>query len=377
MDSFPDLPLAHAARLELAEAHADRADFTTAIKLLNETLDKEPAADLADKVRLRLAMCHLALTNRKAALAQFEAVARNPQSGFVGPAQYRAAECLLDMGDTNAAVQHLVVFRDQEAFQNIGEISDRALLRLGHAYFRLKQWDEGRRALEQLLAKFGDSPWAPEARYALGWESRRQQKHAEALEACTAAAASMNADTAARALLLAGIVQVEQKHYDEALTVLATVPEKNGAADLSALALLEAAHAAQQLKQPEQAEKLLHQLLKEHPDSKWAATARERLKADAKAPAPHELAEAVQLLTPDLASPAPFDPFGQQQSDQPSLDDPTEEPSLATALARVPPEPAMPAPPLRIVVPEPFEYYEDVRNSIPADEERLPTREKK
>ncbi|TMQ30713.1 MAG: tetratricopeptide repeat protein, partial [Planctomycetota bacterium] len=58
IDSFPDLPLAVEARLELAELLAAREEFPAAINLLDQALDKEPPPDMASRIRLRLGMCH-------------------------------------------------------------------------------------------------------------------------------------------------------------------------------------------------------------------------------------------------------------------------------------------------------------------------------
>src|SRR5262249_10497991 len=132
--AFADLPLATDARFELAELLADRGEHDPAIKLLNEALDKEPPAELTEKVRLRLGGCYAAKKDAKQALAQFEAVAQNPKSPVAGQARYRAGECALALGQPDAAVKHLAVFRDQGPFQNLPGLTDRALLRLGHAY---------------------------------------------------------------------------------------------------------------------------------------------------------------------------------------------------------------------------------------------------
>ena len=79
IDGFPDLALATEARFELAELLAERNEHDAAVKLLNEALDKEPSADLTEKIRLRLGGIHAAKGNLKAALAQFDAVAYEPQ----------------------------------------------------------------------------------------------------------------------------------------------------------------------------------------------------------------------------------------------------------------------------------------------------------
>ena len=55
----------------------------------------------------------------------------------------------------NIQANKLVIFRDNGAFHNIPQVSDRALLRLGHALSELKQWDASRQAFETLVAMRG------------------------------------------------------------------------------------------------------------------------------------------------------------------------------------------------------------------------------
>jgi cellulose synthase operon protein C len=369
IDAFPDTPLAVEARLELAEAQADREDFAPAVKLLAEAIDREPPAEMTDRLRLRLGMCQMGRGDLKAALTQFNAVAARADSPWAGQGHYRSAECLMQAGDWKGAVEHLALFRDKEAFQNLGGLSDRALLRLGHALARLQQWDKSREAFEQLIARFDDSPWVNAARYGIGWVWQRQQEYDKAIAAYTPAASDANTETGVRSRVQIGICLFEQKKYAEAAAKFEEAAQPLFA-DLGALALLAAAAAHDRLKEREQAEKLLQRVLHDVPDSPWATAARQRLKPG-NAPPPHELPEAVRLLTPDL-DPAPLDPLGQPQSDRASLDDPTEEQSLAAALNRAPPERAAPAPPLRLVVPDPYENHRAVQNKIPADDDHLP-----
>src|SRR5439155_23150036 len=165
LEAFPDLPLAHDARLELGELLAERGDTAAAVKVLHDALDKEPPAALAARVRLRMGAGELARGDVQEALRQFEVVARDADTAVSGPGHLRAAECLLRVGRWAEGVAHLVVFRDQEALQTVAGLSDRALVQLGHALGRLNQWDESRRAYEQVAARFGESSWLHQVRY--------------------------------------------------------------------------------------------------------------------------------------------------------------------------------------------------------------------
>src|SRR5262249_15535456 len=149
--------------------------------LLQEALEKEPPADLTDKIKVRLGTALLDRGIRKtlvakkklatpglpvrdkavaekeladgqedikAAQEQIQPVAENPKSPVVAHAVYREAESLLHQGKADEAIKRLVRFRDFGPFQNLPGLSDRALLRLGHALGEAKQWDASRQAYE-------------------------------------------------------------------------------------------------------------------------------------------------------------------------------------------------------------------------------------
>jgi TolA-binding protein len=280
IDAFPDLPLAAGdARLELAELLAERGDNDAAIKLLREALDKEPSAELTDKICLRLGACCFDKGDGKEGLAQFMRVAQNAKSPLLAQAHYRAGEALLQAGDYAEAVKHLAVFRDQQPFQNVPGVTDRALLRLGQAYAQLKQWDQSRQAHEQVVSRFGNGPWVNEARYGVGWAWQNQKQYDNAVNAYTQVANSTATELGAKAQLQIGLCRLEQKKLPEATTALLVVPFTYDYPELSAVALVEAARAFAELKQQDQATRLLQRVIKDHPESQWAKVAKERLDA--------------------------------------------------------------------------------------------------
>jgi tetratricopeptide (TPR) repeat protein len=277
--SAPETPLAGEGRFELAELLAERAEYDTAIKLLGDALDKEPLPELADRLRLRLGACYADKGDSKNALAQFDAVAQNSKSPFVGQAHYRAGECWMRLTEWNKAAARLAVFRDQGPFQNLPDLTDRALLRLGQALAHAGQWDQSRQAHEILVARFGNSPWILEARYGIGWAWQNQKQLDNAINAYTQVTAVAATEIAARAQLQIGLCHREQKRYPEAIAALLVVPFTFDYAELSALALCEAARTLVETNQTDQAARLLHRVIQDHPRSKWADVARERLAA--------------------------------------------------------------------------------------------------
>jgi TolA-binding protein len=60
---------------------------------------------------------------------------------------------------------------------------------------------------------------------------------------------------------------------------LLVVPFTYDYPELSAIALVEAARTLTELKQQDQAARLLQRVIKDHPESQWAKVARERLDA--------------------------------------------------------------------------------------------------
>jgi TolA-binding protein len=370
----PELALAVEAALELAEMHAEREDHATAIKLLKSALDREPSAELADKLRLRLAMCSLAMKDEKTALGQFEIVAGRPDSQFAAQAHLRAAECLLAQGKRQESLKMLLPFRDKEDFRNLSGLSDRALVLLGHTLSQLEKWDDSRTAFALVISNFGQGPLAEQARYRLAWTHFKQNKHQAALQVLEQFDTANSTEVGRRARLLQGICHLERKHYQQAIEILSDLAT-DAISDVAALALLEYSHAQSLRNKPAEAKKLLLQLIEKYPDTDWARIARDRSKpgADDKAPPyQHELGQ--RVLTPRLLPPIPLEPLGQMQAIDPSTDDPTAAFSLDYALSTPPPERSVPAPTLRLVVSDPFENREAMKGMLPL-EEPLPVNE--
>jgi TolA-binding protein len=275
--AFPDLTQSIDARFELAELFSDRGEHDAAVKLLQEALDREPGPELTEKVRLRLGACLEAKGSTKAALAHFEMVASNEKSPLRAQAVYRAGECHLHIKDYQGAVKELSRFRDFGPFQNIPGLTDRALLRLGHALAGLKQWDASRQAHEQVVGRFPQSPWVHEARYGIGWAHQHKGEYDQAVNAYTQVAAGVVTELGARAQLNIGLCRLAQKRYPEASTALLVVPFTYDYPELNAVALLEAARALAEDKQRDRAVRLLERLLRDHPDGEPAEAARKRL----------------------------------------------------------------------------------------------------
>jgi TolA-binding protein len=278
LEAFADAPISHDARLDLAELLAQRKEYDKAIGVLADALDREPPAEMTEKVRFLLGVCQAAKGNTKAALAQFDVVGQVPKSHLAAQAKFRAGECLMEAKQYAEAIKRFAVFRDVPQFHDLPGLSDRAVLRIGHAHAQLKQWDAARQAFEYVIRRYPGSRWIHEARFGLGWANEELQQWEPAANAYNQAAANAGvAEVGAKAQIRLGVCRGVQKKYKEAADAFLVVPGKYGYDEWSAVALLEAAEAFVQMKQVDQARTLLKRLIQEYAETPTAKTAKERL----------------------------------------------------------------------------------------------------
>ena len=272
-------PIAVLARLELAELHARRGELDPAIALLSEAIDLEPAPAVEERLRLRLGVVLVAKKDYANALPQFSAVAANPQSPLAAEARYRAGESQMEAGQFAKAIELWLPFRDQAPLQNVPGLSDRVLLRLGHAQALASQWDQSRQSHETLLQRFAQSVHRQEARYGVAWSLQNQKQFDQAAQHYQQVIQETATEIAARAQYQLAMCRVEQRRLPEAVNGLLVVPFTYDYPEWSATALLEAGKVLIELKQAPQARRLYERVLKDYPNSDWAKTAQERLTA--------------------------------------------------------------------------------------------------
>ena len=273
----PDAPLANQARFELAEMQARRGDYGAAQELLVTALERNPGPELAERIRVRLACCLLAEGNVKDALNLVQAIAKNPAAPLAAEARYLVAEAYVQQKDWPKATEQLVAFRDQGAFQYRPNVSDRALLRLGHVYSQTQQWDASRQTLEALVGRFGQSHLADEARFGIGRASQAMKQYDRAIPAYLEVVRRSAAEVAARAQLQIGLCWLEQKNPAEAVKALLVVPFTYDYPECSAAAWCHAGQAYLEMKQTGEAAKAWQRTIKDYPQSQWAKLAHERL----------------------------------------------------------------------------------------------------
>ncbi len=283
LEQFPDLALAVEARLELAEILSEKKP-DDAIKLLKDAIDKEPtdkvtSPETIDRVRIRLGAAYFDKKDYAAAQGQFDAVGNNDKSAHRAHGLYRSAECFLALGKPDDAQKKLVIFRDNAAFHNVAGVSDRALLRLGHALTQLKQWDASRQAFETVISRYGpNNMWAIDARYGIGWAFQNQGRYDDAVNAYALVTQATTDDRAGRSHLQIGLCRAAGSKWVEAGKAFSTVYFGYDLPDLKFPAMLEHARTLIEEKKPDEAIKLLERVLKDAPkDGEWAKAAQERL----------------------------------------------------------------------------------------------------
>jgi TolA-binding protein len=280
IEAASDAPLAILARFELAEMYAAREGHDAAIALLVEANDLEPEQPLADRVKLRLGASLLGKGDAKAAAEQFAAVTQSKTPELFAEAHLGLAETKIAQNDFPGAIKLLAPFRDKAEFQNIPAVTDRALLRLGHACAYASQWEESRRAAETLFSRFPASPLRFEARYAYALARHQQKNIDDAInqyrDAAKAAAAGQS-EIAARAQVSLAALLNEKKQFAEAFAAALPVTYIYDYPDHSAAALVEASRAQLGLMKKDEAKALLERVMKEFPKSEAAKLATQRI----------------------------------------------------------------------------------------------------
>ncbi len=282
-DESGESALAVEAALEHAELLAERDGHADIVKLLKDALDKEPtdrpvSVDTTEKIRLRLGGSQFAVKQFADAAKQFDAVAGNDKSPHRVQASYRAGESHAAAGDFAKATERLLAFRDKGEWQNLGGVSDRAVLRLGHAQLGAGKADDAKATFDAHLARYPNNPFSPDARYGLGLVHQAKGNHDEAVKAFEAVIASTQSEVAAKAQLQIGQCHLARKKYADAVSAFLLVQYTYDHPELSYAAVLEAARALDDDGKPADADKLLNKLVKDTPpDSQWHKAAKERL----------------------------------------------------------------------------------------------------
>ncbi len=275
----PEAPLACQARVELAELYARRGQYEQAARTLSAALNQRPAPELVPQIRVRLAAASLGCKKYAVALGQAEAVTLEAASPLASYARYLMGEACFQQQEWKRAIDRLVPFRDQGALQNVPDVSDRALLRLGEAYLKIAQFDACRQTLTALTQRFPQSPWIDEALYTIGLACQKQEQYDQAVEAFRQVTGRTASAWGAQAQLQIGFCRMAQKRPADARQAFLAVPFTYDYPEWQAPAYVEAARASLELKQGETAVLYLQKVTQQYAGSPWAQAARDQLDA--------------------------------------------------------------------------------------------------
>ena len=174
-------------------------------------------------------------------------------------------------------MQPFISTSSQTAVAKTPGISDRALLRLGHAYAETGNWANSRRAMETCVSWFPHSPWVHEARFGVGRAWQGQGTYNNAISYYTYVVQGTAGEVAARARIQIGLCQMREKKYAEAVNTLLGVPYTYSYPECNAQAMCEAGRAYLALKRPDKAAETWNRVVKDYPASEWAKTAKKAL----------------------------------------------------------------------------------------------------
>jgi TolA-binding protein len=275
----PESAIATQARSELAELYSKHELNDAAVDLLMDALEKSPATEIPERIRLGLAAAQLARKNPKQALSSVQPLLANAASPNAAEARAVAGEAYIQQQDWPKAIEQLIPFRDDPKLRSITGVSDRALLRLGHSQAQAGQWDASRQTMEAVVQRYPQSPWIDEARYGIGWAWQNQKNFDSAVAAFADVAKRTAAEVAAKAQLQIGLCRLDQKRFEEAETALLTVPLTYAYPEWSAAARCEAGRAQLELKKTDEAARNWQRVIKDYPKSPWSAVAQKNLAA--------------------------------------------------------------------------------------------------
>lgn len=274
VESGSDADVVKEARVELADVLVARGEHDKALPLLSDALESGPPPVLADQVRLRIADCLIAKKDAAGALKLLDPIIADGQNPARRFAIGLAGECYALQNDWNRVVERLARYRDRPEYNNLPGASDRAMLRLAEGLAKTNQWDPARQTLEALVQRFPDSKFADEARFGIGFALQQAKQFDPAIKAYNELASRSGSQWGAKAQLQAGLCQLEQKKFNDAVAALMNVPHHYDFPDLAAHARYEAAKAHLELKQPDKARTQLQFAAK---DPAWAERANKKL----------------------------------------------------------------------------------------------------
>ena len=224
-------PLAAEAHWRVGEDHFDRGEFARAIEAYTQAKKKADAGDIQELATHKLGWSLYRMKNCEQALEQFrEQTQRFPNGALHADALFMQGECLFELGRFQ---ESLVAFAAaSQTTPSQPQMQVLTLLHAGQSAAKLRRWEESLRYLDQIPAKFPDSPYLADALSERGWAQQQLGRLDKALQDYEQAAAkSPRGEAGARARFLMGEIQFERQQYDEAIKSFLRVMYGFGAAN--------------------------------------------------------------------------------------------------------------------------------------------------
>jgi TolA-binding protein len=271
------------AAVELAELEAAAARPKEAAewlrKLRNQAADKPGiiSAELNRRATYRLGLCEFELGNFQEAANLLEAfLTDEPDAALIASASFYGGEANLRLEKPDRAVEHFARVAEKYARDPAHAPS---LLRLGECQAELQRWAASEQAFARYLEKYPEQEQWFQARFGVGWACENQQRYDAAIQAYRQVVQKHQGPTAARAQFQIGECLYAQEKHAEAARELLKVDILYAYPEWSAAALFEAGRCFEALQQNRQAREQFEAVVNNHPQTRWADLARERLSA--------------------------------------------------------------------------------------------------
>ena len=282
---FPQSKLAAAARVELAELLYEQQKPDQAAELLEQAVT---AGGLEPKTlasaQYRLGWCYAKLNKPDKAGGAFAAfVAGNANHELAASALYQAGLAAALQQKWPEAAGHFSALVTK--FPN-DPLAAEGQLKLGEVQAEAEDYDKSTAAYAAFLAKSPDHKLAYLAQFGTGWSLESRGKHEEARQWYAKVIEKHSNATAARCQYQIGQTYFKQGDFEKAAQELLKVDIVYAYPEWSAVALVDAGKAFEQLKQPDQARKQYVECVRKYKDvkepkraSEAAALAQKRLDA--------------------------------------------------------------------------------------------------
>ena len=202
------------------------------------------------------------------------------------------AVALYQAGDARLALkEHEAAYRNFNALSRVselGELEERAALRLGECAALTSRWKESEEVFAAFVERRSASKHLNRALFGRGWAMENQGRHKDAIEAYRSVLERGAFDeSSARSQFQIGECLFSMKEYEEAVKALLKVEVVYAYPKWSSKALLECGRAFEKLGKDEDAAARYRELIKKYADSNAATLARQKLeKIEAKVPTP-------------------------------------------------------------------------------------------